>query len=327
MRFGTWIPSYCYPDMSYDRVQNEVRDFSVKANGLGIDLFVIDHLLHAPGLYGMPWLEPMATITYASALAPDVKVGNAILVAPLRDPVLLAKEVATLDYLTGGRYIFGVGPGWYGPEFEAVGYSVTERGKRTDEIIACVRRLLTEESVTHEGEFYNFKDITIEPRPPKMPELWVSGGSRLPDPDYSDVPVLATVVLNRILGADLWPSRCSGSQEFIKRDWAQVQQALRDQGRPDDDVDFGVCQFTHVVDTDDREKALAIQRPFFESVMGTHRSFEQLQECYLLGSVDDIIARLVDLKDVGLKYALVGPVSDDLEQLDLINEKIRPSLL
>ena len=159
-----------------------------------------------------------------------------------------------------------------------------------------------------------------------MPELWVSGGSRIPDPDYSDVPELAEGVLNRILDADLWLSRCSGSQEWIKRDWAQVQQALRDQGRPDDDVDFGVCQFTHVVDTDDREKALAIQKPFFESVMGTHRSFEHLQECYLLGSVDDIVERLVDLKNAGLKYALVGPVSDDLEQLDLINEKIRPAL-
>ena len=58
VKFGVWIPSYCYPDMDYGRVQREVGDFSRKANDYGIDLWVIDHLLHAHGLYGMTWLEP-----------------------------------------------------------------------------------------------------------------------------------------------------------------------------------------------------------------------------------------------------------------------------
>jgi alkanesulfonate monooxygenase SsuD/methylene tetrahydromethanopterin reductase-like flavin-dependent oxidoreductase (luciferase family) len=307
-------------------VQREVRDFSRKANDLGIDLFVIDHLLHAPGLYGMPWLEPLSTLTYASALAPDVRVGTAILVLPLRHPVVLAKQVATLDYLTGGRYIFGVGPGWYPGEFAAVGNSVKERGRRADEVLAAVRRLLTEDKVTFEGTFYQFSDITIEPRPPKMPEVWVSGGSRVPDPDYTDLPVLAKSVLNRILGADVWLSRCSGTQEFVKRDLKEVRDALRAQGRPENDVKFAHCQFTYVVDTNDREKALSAQRPFFEQVMGKHRSFEHLQECYLLGGVTDIVDRLLDLKAEGLEYALIGPVSDDPEQLELIADKIIPAL-
>jgi len=312
--------------LTYERVQREVRDFSIKANGHGIDLWVIDHLFHAPGLYGMPWMEPLSTLTYAAALAPDVRLGTGILVAPLRQPVLLAKEIATLDYLSGGRYIFGAGPGWYPPEFASIGADVKERGRRTDEIIAAVRRLLTEESVTFEGEFYAFKNVTIEPRPPKMPEVWVSGGSRTPDPEYTDVPVLAESVVDRIIDADVWLSRCSGNQEWIKRDWETIKQTLRDRGRPETDARFAVCQFTYVVDTDDREKALAIQRPFFEQVMGTHRSYEHLQQCYLLGSVDDIVDRLVDLKEAGLEYALVGPVSDDPEQLDLIAEKIMPRL-
>jgi alkanesulfonate monooxygenase SsuD/methylene tetrahydromethanopterin reductase-like flavin-dependent oxidoreductase (luciferase family) len=322
MEYGTWIPAYCYPGLDYERVQREVRAFSQRANKHGIDLFVIDHLLHAPGLYGMPWLEPLTTLTYASALAPDVRIGTGILVAPLRNPVVLAKEIATLDYLTGGRYINGLGPGWYPGEFAAVGNRVQERGRRTDEIIEAVKLLLTRDKASFEGRYYRFEDVTIEPRPPKLPPLWISGGSRIPDPAYTDVPKLASTVLERILGSDCWLSRCSGKQEFVLNDIAQVRAALRERGRPEDDVRFGHCQFIYVADEHDREKALHIQRPYFEQVMGSHRSFEHLQECYLLGSDDDIVARMRELKEHGLTYLLMGPVSDDPEQLDMIKERI-----
>ncbi|HZD69420.1 MAG TPA: TIGR03619 family F420-dependent LLM class oxidoreductase [Actinomycetes bacterium] len=325
MRFGVWIPSYCYPNLDYERARREVGDFARKANDLGLDLWVIDHLLHAPGLYGMPWLEPMSVITYAAALAPDVQVGTGILVLPLRHPVILAKEVATLDYLTGGRFILGVGPGWYPDEYRALGNRIEERGARTDEILEALRRLLSEQAVTFEGRYYRFEDVTIEPRPPRMPQLWVSGGSRIPDPEYHDVPVLAPTVLRRILSADAWLSRCSGNQELVKRDWEQIRRALVEQGRTPDSLLFAHTNFTYVVDTADRDAALEAQRPYFEQVMGTHRSFEHLQQCYLLGSVDDIVERLKDLEQAGLQYAVLGPTADELGQLDLIAERIAPA--
>lgn len=98
---------------------------------------------------------------------------------PLRHPVVLAKEVATMDYLTGGRYQVGIGPGWYGPEFKATGTHISERGKRTDEILEAVRLLLTTPDASYEGEFYSFENVTIDPRPPKMPNVGVVGGSRI----------------------------------------------------------------------------------------------------------------------------------------------------
>lgn len=325
MKFGVWIPSYCYPELTYERTQREVGDFARKANDLGIDLWVIDHLLHASGLYGMPWLEPMTVLTWAGALAPDVKLGTGILVLPLRNPVILAKEIATLDYLTGGRFTLGIGPGWYPDEFTAVGNRIEERGERTDEIFDAVRRLLSEEHVTFEGKHYRFEDVTIEPRPPKVPQIWVSGGSRVPDPEYHDVPVLAKSVLRRIVRSDGWLSRCSGNQELVKRDWETIKEALVAEGRSPDTFPFGHTNFTYLVDTSDRDKALDVQRPFFEQVMGTHRTFDHLQECYLLGSVDDIVARLKDLESAGCEYAVLGPTSDDLGQLDLIAERIVPN--
>lgn len=318
------MPSYTYQNLSYDRVNRSVRDFSTRANGLGLELWVIDHLLHAEGLYGVSWLEPMTTLTYAAALAPDVRIGTGILVLPLRHPVVLAKKIATLDYLTNGRFVFGVGPGWFPDEFTAVGTDISERGRRTDEVLDSVIRLLSEDNVSFEGHFFRFDDVTIEPRPPKLPEIWAGGGSRIPDPEYHDVPVLAAPVLDRIVRSDGWISRCAGNQEFVKSDWQQVQEGLRKAGKDASTFTFSHCQFTYLVETSNREKALEIQRPFFEEIMGTHRSFDHLQESYLLGSMDDILGRIQDLIDVGLNHLILGPTSDDPGQLDIIAREIVP---
>ena len=326
MQIGIWLPSYCYPNLTYERAHRAVLDYARRCNDFGYDIWTIDHLLHAPGLYGMSWLEPLHVLTAAGALAPDVQLGTGILVLPLRNPVVLAKEVATMDLLTGGRYKFGVGPGWYPGEFAATGTTVKERGARTDEILDAVTRLLTEDNVTFEGRFYQFEDVTLEPRPPKMPEIWVSGGSRIPDPEYSDVSVLAETVKNRILKADWWLSRCSGNQEFVKSDWALIQDAVKERGLPEDSVRFAHCNFTYLVETSNRQEALEAQRPYFMEVMGTHRSFEHLQESYLLGSLDEIIARIVDLKDAGLEYLVLGPTSDDPAQLNLIEKHVVPAV-
>jgi alkanesulfonate monooxygenase len=321
---GCWIPSYTYKDLSYDRVKQSVRDFSIRADELGLDLWVIDHLLHAEGLYGVSWLEPMTTLTYAAALVPGTRVGTGILVLPLRHPVMLAKEIATLDYLTSGRFVFGIGPGWFPDEYTAVGNDISERGRRTDEVLSAVLRLLSEDKVSFEGRFFKFDDVTIEPRPPKLPQVWAGGGSRIPDPDYHDVPVMARPVLDRIVRSDGWISRCAGNQDFVKNDWQQVQKGLQKAGKDRSEFTFSHCQFTYLVDTSNREKALEVQRPFFEEIMGTHRTFEHLQESYLLGSMDDILARIQDLIDVGLDHLMLGPTSDDPKQLDLIAREIVP---
>lgn len=317
MRFGVWLPSYAYPDGDPAHVR-QLRDAIQRIDGAGHDIWVIDHLLRAEGLYGVSWLEPMSVLTYAAAITERARLGTGILVLPLRNPVLLAKEIATLQHVSGGRFMFGVGPGWYPPEFEATGTRIGERGGRTDEIVEAVRRLLSEERVTFEGRYYRFRDVTIEPRPTSPPQLWVAGGSRLPDPDYHDVPTLAPSVRERILRADAWLSRCSGTQEWVKRDWDTVRAALVERRGGVGDFVFGHCNFIHVVDTDDEEKALAAQRPRFADVMGDHRDFEQLRQCYFMGTPAQQVERLLDLAGAGCRYVVLGPTSDEPEQLDML---------
>src|SRR2546422_2899328 len=193
LRFGAWIPTYAWRGGQSD--PKNVRNIHAsieKCEKHGIDVWVIDHLLSAPGLYGNAWLEPLSTLAYAAAVTSKVKLATGILVLPVRHPVVLAKEISTLCHLSNNRYVFGVGPGWYAREYEVTGSRIEERGKRTDEIIEAVTLLLTKPNVTYCGRYYSFKDVTIEPRPPKMPQIWVSGGPPRPAPGEHDVPGIPT---------------------------------------------------------------------------------------------------------------------------------------
>jgi probable F420-dependent oxidoreductase len=317
MQFALWLPSYVYQDSAVDH-RSRLRDWIVAADQAGLDIWVIDHLLTAPGLYGVTWLEPMNVLTYAAALTSKVRLATGILVLPVRNPVILAKEIATLDYLSSGRYMFGVGTGWYAPEYEATGGHMEERGARTDELLAAVRRLLTEDSVTFEGSFYRFRDVTIEPRPASMPRVWVSGGARVADADSPDSEAMAPRVLQRIAGGDGWLSRSAADVDLIKRDWAVVSAEVRRQRGSLAGFTFGHCNFIHVVETEDEAEALRAQRKPFMEIMGTHRPFEQLQRSYLLGTPAQQVARLVALCEAGCEYVVLGPTSDDPRQIELL---------
>jgi alkanesulfonate monooxygenase SsuD/methylene tetrahydromethanopterin reductase-like flavin-dependent oxidoreductase (luciferase family) len=232
--------------------------------------------------------------------------------------VLLAKEIATLAHLSGGRYEFGIGPGWFAREFEVTGSRIEERGRRTDEILEAVTLLLSRPNASYRGRYYAFDDVTIDPRPPDLPKVWVSGGSRIPDPGEHDVPFIAKTVLERIVKAGHWLSRCSGTQEWVKRDWREIQDHARATGRDPSAITFGHCNFIHVVDTASHAEAVERSREPFLRVMGTHRSWEHLQECYMIGSPDRINARIADLVKAGLQYLVLGPVTDDPAQIDLL---------
>ena len=323
LKFGAWIPTYAWSGKKTDpKNMRRIRESIVKCEKYGIDVWVIDHLLSAPGLYGNAWLEPLSSLAYAAALTSKVDIATGILVLPVRHPVLLAKEISTLCHLSSNRYVFGVGPGWYAREYEVTGSRIQERGKRTDEIIEAVTLLLTKPNASYHGKFYHFDDVTIDPRPPRMPKIWVSGGSRVPDPGEHDVPVIATTVMDRIVKAGNWLSRCSGTQEWVKRDWGLLQQHAKSVGRDPKKLTFGHCNFIHLVDTPSHAKAVAASKAPFIKTMGTHRTYEHLQESYMIGSIDHINTRIDDLVKAGLKYLVLGPVTDDPAQIDLLAKKV-----
>ncbi len=327
MKFGITLPSYVWPGLDYATTRRITKDMARRAEELGYDSITVwDHLLSAPGLYGGSWLDPLMVLGCAAGVTETIALGTHILVVPIRHPVLLAKELATLDYMCGGRFFLGVGPGWNEPEFTAMGISMRERGRRTDEILDALKLLLTQENVSFHGEFYHFDNVTIEPRPPKYFTIWVAGGSRLPDPLSPDKPYMVKSVLRRIAKhADVFTCRASGKAEWVARDFDTVREYVRSVGRDPSTLGLAHVQAGYLVDTNDREKALAIQRKPMETLMGTHRSWEHLQECYLVGSIDDIVQRLKFLESKGLEHVTIQPAAPEMAQLDLWMEKvIRP---
>ncbi len=324
-QIALYFPSFVWPDTHRTDPLDQVRACIQRAEEYGFDIWVIDHVLVAPGLYGTTWLDPFAILNYAAALTRRVQLGTGILVAPVRQPVLVAKEIASLQVLSEGRFKLGVGPGWHAQEFEAVGAHISERGARTDEMIEALEVLLSRERATYEGRYYRFKDVTMVPRF-GMPELWVSGGSRVPDPGEHDVPVIAETVKRRIVKAGHWLARASGTHEWVKRDWLEIRAYAKTMGKDPDSVEFGLCNFFHFVDAKKREDALALQRKSFERVMGTHRTFEHLQKGYLLGTTADIIDTLQGLVDAGARYLVIGPTMADPKQIDILAKEVAPRL-
>ncbi|MET7634002.1 TIGR03619 family F420-dependent LLM class oxidoreductase [Streptomyces sp. NPDC001773] len=117
-----------------------------------------------PEFYGSTY-EPLETLSHIAAVTERIKLGTAVLVAPLHVPVMLARRLATLDQFSGGRVIAGLGQGWQHNEFETANVSISRRGARTEEFIAAMRAAWGPDPVRHEGEFYRIAASQVNPKP------------------------------------------------------------------------------------------------------------------------------------------------------------------
>jgi alkanesulfonate monooxygenase SsuD/methylene tetrahydromethanopterin reductase-like flavin-dependent oxidoreductase (luciferase family) len=115
----------------------------------------------------VPINDPLIQLAYLAALAPELRYGTSVYLLPLRPPAVVAKLVATIDRLIGaGRFIFGVGVGGeFVAEYKACGIEVRQRGGRTDEALAVLRRLWTESPVEHHGKYFDFPSLDLKPKP------------------------------------------------------------------------------------------------------------------------------------------------------------------
>jgi probable F420-dependent oxidoreductase len=126
---------------------------------------------------GIQWLDPLGVLSLAASVTERVKLGTSVLVLPYRNPVLLAHQTASLDVLSGGRLILGVGTGWMREEFDALGVPPEERGARTDEGIEVMRTLWRDDPASFSGRFSSFENVVlaITPRSEGGPPVWIGG--------------------------------------------------------------------------------------------------------------------------------------------------------
>jgi probable F420-dependent oxidoreductase len=315
-RFGVFLPSFIWAGDDRQRVRG-LLNFAVEVERLGFDsLFITDHVLAARHFYDVSWLDSLTTLTFVAAVTERVRLGTSILILPLRNPVILAKQLATIEYLSQDRYIIGGGVGWYGPEFEAVGTHKSERGRRSDEVLDILRGLLTQEHFSYDGEFYRFQDVTIDPRPAAMPPVWIGGGSQLASELSPEAPRFAETVMARIARSDGWIPRPTSPPEQIATDWADLQVYLRAHGRDPGEIEVVHENFLHYVHGANREAVLRAQHEAYSRVMSDVRGDAYLESVYLFGTPDEIVTKLQARVDAGVGYFVLHTMTPDPRQLE-----------
>jgi probable F420-dependent oxidoreductase len=178
-----------FPSVAYREGPEGVARLARAIEDIGYDeLDMFDHVVmgfpqegRAPGPYpaSMPILEAFMTLAYVAAVTRRVRLGTEVLVLPQRQPVLVAKQVSTLDTLSGGRVRLGIGVGWQESEYAALGEAFATRGRRMDEAIELLRACWSEPAIDFAGKHYQVRAMGMEPKPPQggaLP-LWIGGNS------------------------------------------------------------------------------------------------------------------------------------------------------
>ena len=174
MTYGIHLPQY-------GRVASgaAVSRAARHAEELGFhDVWVSDHIVHpAEQAYPSPFLlDPFATLSWAAAVTTRVRLGTSVIVVPQHNPVWLANHLATVDAMSGGRLIVGAGIGWSKREYDALGQSFENRGRRMDEILDLLRAAWTDDPVTFDGAGYHLEAIRFLPKPAGQIPIWIGGG-------------------------------------------------------------------------------------------------------------------------------------------------------
>lgn len=275
------------------------------AEAAGLDsIWLSDHIVTRN-----PTLDITCLFAMIAARTTRVKMGPSVLTLPARHPVQVAKTYATLDYISGGRMIMAVGSGSDVRDLEACGIPPQERGKRLDEGIAILRKLWTESNVTHHGQFYQFDEVTIEPKPRKGSlDIWIGGKS--------------DAILKRVVRlGDGWFPALTSPQEF-KADMAKLVAYGEEYGRPMNPREAGVLLLTHV--GQDRETAWQTVAPFLR---GLPMPPEEVAARCVVGTVEECVEKLQRFVEVGcVKFVLrpACPPAEIISQIELYGKAILP---
>jgi probable F420-dependent oxidoreductase len=195
-----------------------------------------------PGPSNLPIGDPFTTLAYAAACTSTIRLGTGICLVPEHNPLVLAKTAATLDRLSGGRFILGAGVGWLAEEFAALGVPFERRGARTREYIDVMRQLWTEPRSAHAGEFVNFTGVLSYPKPvgAQGVPVWFGGES--------------AAALRRVAEyGDGWLGfKVSPAEAALKI--RRIEELLRANGRQRSDVTLAVSPYTEPITPDDLKR-------------------------------------------------------------------------
>ena len=182
VQYSFRLPNADY--LGFPATTEAIAQTAVKAEELGFDaLFVNDHVIVDDSPRSESWrnvYDPLMVLSYVAARTSRVLLGTSVLIMPYRNPIVTAKMIATLDQMSGGRAIAGVGSGWNEAEYDALGVPFHQRGARTTEYLRIWQACWAPGPTTFHGRFFNFDNMHVSPKPLQQPHppLWIGGSSQ-----------------------------------------------------------------------------------------------------------------------------------------------------
>jgi probable F420-dependent oxidoreductase len=260
------------------------------------------------------YLEPLSTLAAVAGRTQRLKFGMNTTVLPLRDPLVLAKECATIDYLSDGRLLpmFGVGND-ASPEWRALGVESKGRGARSNEMLRLLNRLWTEDDVTFEGRYYHYERVTISPKPKQSPlPLWIGGSSE------------AAIERTARYGSG-WLAGAGQSPAQIGRVIAAIKERCAELGRSIDDDHYG-CGFSYRFGSWD-EPVVERSLKALQARLGPDANPRAFMA---VGGPEEIVELASVLRAVGVSKFVARPIADSdeemLEQSRLMATEVIPTV-
>ena len=296
----------------------DVAEFARRAEAMGFDRITTgEHLMDGnpprPTLLGIP------TMAAAAGATKTLRVMTGIVIAPLYNPVLLAKMVGTLDLVSNGRVDFGIGiSGQRGTqiEFDAVQVSVRTRGRRTNEMLEAMKRLWTEEHVTHHGRFFDFEDVTLLPKPVQQPHppIWVSGRSD------------AAMQRAALLGDGWYPYLFTVRR--LQRTNEAIRQIAGEAGRDLTGFHWGLNQPTSISEDRSIAMAQAVANVGHRYVTPDRSAEDLAQALCIAGTPEECVGGIQERVEAGVRDFNFSFLSSDVEgvfeQMELFSSKVLP---
>jgi probable F420-dependent oxidoreductase len=283
-----------------------IREFLPRAEALGFDsLWVQEQIVG-----DVPILEPVTLLTYAAALTSRARLGTSVLLTVIRNPVQLAKSLASLDQLSNGRLIVGIGIGGAHVPEAVFGVPSEGRARRFVEGVQVMKALWTQPRASMNGDFWRFEKVAMEPKPAQRPHppLWF--GAR-------DAIGLRRAVRH----GDGWMGAgSSSSADFAAQ--MEILRRLLDEAKRDP-VSFGISKRVYIAVDDDRERAERMLREWFAV---RYRSADMASRVSVWGSRAECAEKLAALVRAGARHLMLNPVFDEMEQMEVLANEVIPAL-
>lgn len=304
MDFAISIPQYVGDD-GFDAAG--FRAHLTRAEQLGFhSAWVQEQIL---GLGSARTLDPLGAMTYAAACTEQLRLGCAVFVTPLHNPLHLAKAIATLDNLSHGRVEVGVAAGGAARPFAAFGIDPSVPVTRFNEGLELMKAFWTEPKVTFDGRFWQLDGATMEPKPVQRPHppIWIGG-------NHPNALRRAARLADGFFGA--------GSQSTAQ--YAQqtpvVRNALAELGRDPASFRFAKRVYVHV--DDDAARA----RELLDAALARHYGRSGWDQVFVAGTPADCITGLRDVVDAGAELILLNTLVDDTAQMERLAAEVMPAL-